>query len=115
MLIAACVVPLDEQLKRVMVGQLMPIYSVSSALRRRDAGWHDSQKPMVFLFLGSSGVGKTMLAKQLAGIMNKVSTERTTRGEARRGEDRRKGTGRADNRGNMACCLEQIHKIRCVT
>jgi ATP-dependent Clp protease ATP-binding subunit ClpB len=49
-----------------MVGQLMPIFSVASAIRRRQNGWYDANKPLVFLFLGSSGVGKTMLAKLLA-------------------------------------------------
>ncbi len=33
----------------------MPIYSVSSAIRRRENGWFDANKPLVFLFLGSSG------------------------------------------------------------
>merc|ERR1712194_727135 len=40
--------------------------TVSAALRRRENGWVDDSKPLVFLFLGSSGVGKTMLAKALA-------------------------------------------------
>jgi ATP-dependent Clp protease ATP-binding subunit ClpA len=35
-------------------------------MRRRDNGWVDENKPLVFLFLGSSGVGKTMLAKAIA-------------------------------------------------
>jgi ATP-dependent Clp protease ATP-binding subunit ClpB len=34
-----------------MVGQVMPICSIASAIRRRDNGWHDEDKPMVFLFL----------------------------------------------------------------
>ena len=58
--------PLEVKLRQSMVGQLMPIYSVSSAIRRRENGWFDANKPLVFLFLGSSGVGKTMLAKTLA-------------------------------------------------
>ena len=58
--------PLEVKLRQSMVGQLMPIYSVSSAIRRRENGWYDANKPLVFLFLGSSGVGKTMLAKTLA-------------------------------------------------
>ena len=58
--------PLEVKLRQSMVGQLMPIYSVSSAIRRRENGWYDASKPLVFLFLGSSGVGKTMLAKTLA-------------------------------------------------
>lgn len=58
--------PLEEKLRKMMVGQIMPILTVSSALRRRDNGWVDEDKPLVFLFLGSSGVGKTMLAKAIA-------------------------------------------------
>lgn len=58
--------PMEEKLRQLMVGQLMPILSVSAALRRRDNGWHDEGKPLVFLFLGSSGVGKTMMAKLVA-------------------------------------------------
>ena len=33
--------------------------------------WHDEDKPMVFLFLGSSGVGKTQLAKEIASYLHK--------------------------------------------
>lgn len=62
--------PLEVKLRSSMVGQLMPIYSVSSAIRRRENGWFDASKPLVFLFLGSSGVGKTMLAKTLAKEMH---------------------------------------------
>ena len=62
--------PLEQKLSEIMVGQLMPIYSVSSAMRRRINGWYDANKPLVFMFLGSSGVGKSMLAKQLAEIEN---------------------------------------------
>lgn len=58
--------PLEEKLRKMMVGQIMPILTVSAAMRRRDNGWVDEDKPMVFLFLGSSGVGKTMLAKAIA-------------------------------------------------
>lgn len=58
--------PLEEKLRKMMVGQIMPILTVSAALRRRDNGWVDEDKPLVFLFLGSSGVGKTMLAKAIA-------------------------------------------------
>ena len=34
------------------------------------AGWHDDDHPMVFLFLGSSGIGKTELAKRLAQFLH---------------------------------------------
>jgi ATP-dependent Clp protease ATP-binding subunit ClpB len=58
--------PLEEKLQRSIVGQVVPILNISSAIRRRENGWHDEDKPLVFLFLGSSGVGKTMLAKCVA-------------------------------------------------
>lgn len=58
--------PLELKLREKMVGQEIPILSVAAALRRRDNGWFDENKPLVFLFLGSSGVGKTMMAKLLA-------------------------------------------------
>jgi len=63
--------PLEEQLKERIVGQLAPITSVSSAVRRKQNGWHDEDHPLVFLFLGSSGVGKTELAKVLSEILHK--------------------------------------------
>lgn len=63
--------PLDAQLKEKIVGQAGPIESVASAIRRRENGWHDADKPLVFLFLGSSGIGKTELAKQLAAYLHK--------------------------------------------
>lgn len=62
--------PLEEKLRKMMVGQVMPILSVSAAMRRRDNGWVDEDKPLVLLFLGSSGVGKTMLAKAIAENVN---------------------------------------------
>ncbi|KAJ1967214.1 hypothetical protein H4R35_006776, partial [Dimargaris xerosporica] len=63
--------PLEQQLKQVIVGQLAPINAVASAIRRRENGWHDEDRPLVFLFLGSSGVGKTELAKQVARYIHK--------------------------------------------
>eukprot|EP01083_Nonionella_stella_P047286 126552_1 len=58
--------PIEEQLKLHIVGQLTPINTVASAIRRKQNGWADEEHPLVFLFLGSSGVGKTELAKRLA-------------------------------------------------
>jgi len=40
------------------------------AVRRKENGWFDSDHPLVMLFLGSSGIGKTELAKQLANYMH---------------------------------------------
>jgi ATP-dependent Clp protease ATP-binding subunit ClpB len=52
------------------VGQDGPINSVAAAIRRRENGWHDDEHPLVFLFLGSSGLGKTELAKQVAAYIH---------------------------------------------
>lgn len=41
------------------------------AVRRKENGWTDDDHPLVFLFLGSSGIGKTELAKQLASYIHK--------------------------------------------
>ena len=41
------------------------------AIRRKENGWIDEHHPLVFLFLGSSGIGKTELAKQLAKYLHK--------------------------------------------
>jgi ATP-dependent Clp protease ATP-binding subunit ClpB len=44
---------------------------VASAIRRKENGWIDDEHPLVFLFLGSSGIGKTELAKQIANYLHK--------------------------------------------
>lgn len=41
------------------------------AIRRKENGWTDDEHPLVFLFLGSSGIGKTELAKQVANYLHK--------------------------------------------
>ncbi|KAJ8946692.1 hypothetical protein NQ318_006949 [Aromia moschata] len=46
-----------------------PLHRV--AVRRKENGWADDDHPLVFLFLGSSGIGKTELAKQLAKYIHK--------------------------------------------
>ncbi|KAF7720848.1 hypothetical protein EC973_005907 [Apophysomyces ossiformis] len=58
--------PLEDAIKTRIVGQLGPIHALASAIRRKQNGWHDEDHPLVFLFCGSSGVGKTELAKALA-------------------------------------------------
>ncbi|KAH8111537.1 P-loop containing nucleoside triphosphate hydrolase protein [Phellopilus nigrolimitatus] len=58
--------PLEVVLGEKLVGQRGPIRSVANAIRLRENGWVDPDRPLVMLFLGSSGVGKTELAKQLA-------------------------------------------------
>ncbi|EFA01960.1 mitochondrial disaggregase [Tribolium castaneum] len=63
--------PLEERLKTRIVGQEGAITIVSATIRRKENGWGDDEHPLVFLFLGSSGIGKTELAKQLAAYIHK--------------------------------------------
>lgn len=58
---------LEEELHKRVVGQEEAIEAVSDAIRRSRAGLQDAKKPIgSFLFLGTTGVGKTELAKALA-------------------------------------------------
>ena len=58
---------LDGELHRRVVGQEEAIEAISDAVRRSRAGLQDMKKPIgTFLFLGTTGVGKTELAKALA-------------------------------------------------
>ncbi|HHT9078149.1 TPA: ATP-dependent chaperone ClpB, partial [Flavobacterium psychrophilum] len=58
---------LEQELHRRVVGQEEAIEAVSDAVRRSRAGLQDLKKPVgTFLFLGTTGVGKTELAKALA-------------------------------------------------
>jgi len=58
---------LEEHLHKRVVGQDEAIIAVSDAIRRSRAGLQDEKKPIgSFLFLGTTGVGKTELAKALA-------------------------------------------------
>ncbi|EFN88178.1 Caseinolytic peptidase B protein-like protein [Harpegnathos saltator] len=66
--------PLEQRLKQHIVGQEGPISIVASTIRRKENGWIDEEHPLVFLFLGSSGIGKTELAKQLAAYIHKNKT-----------------------------------------
>ncbi|KAI8440632.1 hypothetical protein MSG28_001847 [Choristoneura fumiferana] len=63
--------PLEQRLKQYIVGQTAAIEAVAAAVRRKENGWADEDHPLVFLFLGSSGIGKTELAKQLARYMHR--------------------------------------------
>lgn len=58
---------LEEHLHERVVGQEEAITAVADAIRRSRAGLHDPRKPIgSFIFLGTTGVGKTELAKALA-------------------------------------------------
>ncbi|GJQ81472.1 hypothetical protein Trydic_g14628 [Trypoxylus dichotomus] len=63
--------PLEDRLRQFIVGQEGAITTVAATVRRKENGWADDDHPLVFLFLGSSGIGKTELAKQLAGYIHK--------------------------------------------
>ncbi len=61
---------LEEELHKRVVGQDEAISSVSNAIRRSRAGLNDPKRPIgSFIFLGTTGVGKTELAKALADFL----------------------------------------------
>jgi len=61
---------LEEELHKRVVGQEEAITAVSDAIRRSRAGLQDPKKPIgSFIFLGTTGVGKTELAKALANYL----------------------------------------------
>ncbi|MEL6844871.1 MAG: AAA family ATPase, partial [Bacteroidota bacterium] len=61
---------LEEELHQRVIGQHEAITAVSDAIRRSRAGLSDPNKPIgSFIFLGSTGVGKTELAKALASFL----------------------------------------------
>jgi ATP-dependent Clp protease ATP-binding subunit ClpB len=61
---------LEEELHKRVVGQDEAIEAVSDAIRRSRAGLHDPKRPIgSFIFLGTTGVGKTELAKALADYL----------------------------------------------
>ena len=61
---------LEDELHKRVVGQHEAIVAVSDAIRRSRAGLQDEKKPIgSFLFLGTTGVGKTELAKALADYL----------------------------------------------
>ena len=58
---------LEEELHKRVIGQQEAIQAVSDAVRRSRAGLQDPKRPIAsFIFLGTTGVGKTELAKALA-------------------------------------------------
>ena len=61
---------LEEELHRRVIGQDQAIRAVSDAVRRSRAGLQDPKRPIgSFIFLGTTGVGKTELAKALADYL----------------------------------------------
>ncbi|KAG0503311.1 hypothetical protein HPP92_003383 [Vanilla planifolia] len=63
-------VSLEEVLHKRVVGQDIAVKSVADAIRRSRAGLSDPNRPIAsFMFMGPTGVGKTELAKTLAGYL----------------------------------------------
>ena len=60
---------LEERLKSHIIGQDEAVHAVSNAIRRGRVGIASKRKPVSFIFVGSTGVGKTELVKQLAQDM----------------------------------------------
>ncbi|MBO7610539.1 MAG: ATP-dependent Clp protease ATP-binding subunit [Muribaculaceae bacterium] len=61
---------MTDELKKQVVGQDEAIDKIARAIRRNRAGLRDPKRPIgSFMFLGSTGVGKTLLAKKLAEFL----------------------------------------------
>ena len=60
---------LEDQLKQRIIGQDEAVKAVTAAIRRGRVGISPKRKPVSFIFVGATGVGKTELVKQLAGIL----------------------------------------------
>ena len=61
---------LEDELHKRVVGQDEAIRAVSDAIRRSRAGLHDPKRPVgSFIFMGTTGVGKTELARALAAFL----------------------------------------------
>ncbi|MCD4686135.1 MAG: AAA family ATPase [Anaerolineae bacterium] len=61
---------MEEELHKRIIGQEIPVAALSDAIRRARSGLKDPKRPIgSFIFLGSSGIGKTELAKALAEFM----------------------------------------------
>ncbi len=61
---------MEDRLHERIIGQDAAIHAISDAIRRARSGLKDPRRPIgSFIFIGPSGVGKTELAKALAGFM----------------------------------------------
>ena len=61
---------MEDELHKRVIGQEEAIMAVADAVRRSRAGLQDSKRPLgSFIFLGTTGVGKTELARALAGYL----------------------------------------------
>jgi len=60
---------LDKRLKEHIIGQDSAVNTVCAAIKRSRAGLQSKRKPVSFIFVGSTGVGKTELVKQLSAAL----------------------------------------------
>jgi ATP-dependent Clp protease ATP-binding subunit ClpC len=61
---------MEEEIHRMLVSQTEAVNAVSRAIRRSRSGMKDPRRPMAsFLFIGPTGVGKTLLARSLAKFL----------------------------------------------
>ncbi len=60
---------LEGELKEHIIGQDEAVQAVSAAIRRGRVGISPKRKPVSFIFVGATGVGKTELVKQLAALL----------------------------------------------
>ncbi|MDP8233628.1 MAG: ATP-dependent Clp protease ATP-binding subunit [Candidatus Saelkia tenebricola] len=61
---------IEEKLSKSVVGQVEAIHAIARAIRRSRAGLKNPKRPIgAFVFLGPTGVGKTLLAQVLAGFL----------------------------------------------
>ncbi|MDQ1266502.1 MAG: hypothetical protein QG635_1654 [Bacteroidota bacterium] len=61
---------MEARLHQRIIGQHEAVSSIANAIRRSRAGLHDSRRPLgSFIFLGSTGVGKTEMARALAEFL----------------------------------------------
>lgn len=61
---------MEQEIEKTVIGQSEAVVSISKALRRSRADLRDPKRPIgSFIFLGPTGVGKTLLAKALADFM----------------------------------------------
>ncbi len=60
---------LEDRLSEGVVGQKKAINAVAKAIRRKRAGIYSIKRPVSFIFVGPTGVGKTELVKQIARVM----------------------------------------------
>ena len=64
---------MEDELHKRVIGQEQAIAAISDAVRRSRAGLNDPRKPIgSFIFLGTTGVGKTELAKALAEFLSLI-------------------------------------------